>query len=162
MDILKKYGISEERFIEVCNNSSSAAIASKSLGLAFSTFKRIATKLGCYNTNQGGKNLKKERNPKVKLEDIFSNKIPYQTYKLKKRLINEGILEDKCSICGWCKKREDEEYTPCELHHINGNHYDNSLENLQILCPNCHSLTESYRSRNMKNKIIEHKDEKSP
>ena len=35
-----------------------------------------------------------------------------------------------------------------ELHHINGDHYDNRIENLQILCPNCHAKTDNYRGRN--------------
>lgn len=38
-----------------------------------------------------------------------------------------------------------------ELHHINGNHYDNRLENLQIVCPNCHSQTEGHRNKGKKN-----------
>ena len=37
---------------------------------------------------------------------------------------------------------------PLELHHVNGNNKDNSLENLQLLCPNCHALTSNYRNRN--------------
>ena len=38
---------------------------------------------------------------------------------------------------------------PLELHHINGNKFDNRIENLQILCPNCHSFTDNYRAKNM-------------
>lgn len=38
---------------------------------------------------------------------------------------------------------------PLELHHINGDHTDNRLENLQVLCPNCHALTDNYRGRNI-------------
>lgn len=37
-----------------------------------------------------------------------------------------------------------------QVHHINGNHRDNRIENLQILCPNCHSQTENYGSKNIK------------
>ena len=73
----------------------------------------------------------------------------FQTYKLKIRLINEGYKEDKCEICGWDKKRSGEKYTPCELHHINGDRTDHRLSNLQLLCPNCHSLSEHYRAKNV-------------
>ncbi|HCW05920.1 MAG TPA: hypothetical protein DGG95_00985 [Cytophagales bacterium] len=39
---------------------------------------------------------------------------------------------------------------PLELHHKNGNRYDNRLENLMLLCPNCHTLTENYRGKKLK------------
>ncbi|WP_442911559.1 HNH endonuclease [Lachnospira sp.] len=42
---------------------------------------------------------------------------------------------------------------PLELHHINGIHKDNRLENLQILCPNCHALTENYSGKSS-NKVL--------
>jgi hypothetical protein len=57
---------------------------------------------------------------------------------LKQKLIRDGLKEPKCEICGnteWQGQK-----IPLELHHINGNHYDNNLKNLQILCPNCHAL----------------------
>ena len=57
---------------------------------------------------------------------------------LKKKLILEGIKEEKCERCGlsiWLGG-----IIPLELHHKNGNHWDNDLDNLEILCPNCHSL----------------------
>ena len=66
-----------------------------------------------------------------------------------------GLKENKCEICGiteWLGKP-----IVCELHYING---DNRIENLQILCPNCHSQTDNFRSRN-RSKGNEHQDEKS-
>jgi hypothetical protein len=75
-------------------------------------------------------------------------------------LIKENIFEDKCSICEWSKKAKGVEYTSCELDHINGNSCDPRLENLRILCPNCHSLTETYRFRRGKTNGIEHQDTK--
>ncbi|WP_083937631.1 HNH endonuclease [Hymenobacter aerophilus] len=41
---------------------------------------------------------------------------------------------------------------PLELHHINGINNDHRLENLQLLCPNCHALTDNYRGKNQKRK----------
>ena len=72
------------------------------------------------------------------LNDILQNGVKYQSSKLKWRLIKEGIKEYRCEKCGntnWCG-----EPIPLELHHINGNHYDNRLENIILLCSNCHSL----------------------
>ena len=71
-----------------------------------------------------------------------------QSFKLKGRLIAEGLKEHKCECCGiteWNGKP-----APIELDHINGNHHDNRLENLRILCPNCHAQTDTYRGKNKK------------
>lgn len=142
-----KSDFSDEEFIEIAKSSNSMSRAAKLLGMSYFNFKKKALELNCFNPNQSGKGTKKKKII-TKLEDILSGKYPnYQTYKLKTRLINEGYLEDKCSICGWDKKPEGAKYTPCELDHINGNPTDHRLENLRIICPNCHSLTKTYRFR---------------
>ena len=56
------------------------------------------------------------------------------------------LKENKCEMCGISEWNGKE--IQCELHHINGNTTDNRIENLQILCPNCHSQTDNFRSRN--------------
>jgi 5-methylcytosine-specific restriction endonuclease McrA len=65
---------------------------------------------------------------------------------LKKRLVRAGLLPSRCHQCGledWLGRR-----IPLELHHINGDGRDNRLENLTLLCPNCHSQTDSWGGRN--------------
>lgn len=79
------------------------------------------------------------------LDDILQENTNFKSHILKQRLIEAGLKENKCEICG-IKDWQGEAIT-LELHHINGNHYDNRLENLQILCPNCHSQTSNYRKR---------------
>ena len=64
------------------------------------------------------------------------------TSKLKLKLLKEGIKENRCECCGiteWNGKP-----IVMQLHHIDGNNKNNSLDNLQMLCPNCHSQTENY------------------
>lgn len=58
---------------------------------------------------------------------------------LRKRLWREGLKPMHCEECGWARRAEDGRL-PLELHHINGDRFDNRLANLVILCPNCHAL----------------------
>jgi hypothetical protein len=67
----------------------------------------------------------------------------------KKYLIS--MYGEKCMICGWCEKNERSGKIPIELEHIDGNSKNNSLENLKLLCPNCHSLTPTYKALNVGN-----------
>lgn len=82
------------------------------------------------------------------LKDILTEDSSYQSFKLKRRLIKEGEKDHVCECCGLDEWRNNP--IPLELHHINGNNRDNRLENLVLLCPNCHALTDSYRGKNKK------------
>lgn len=57
--------------------------------------------------------------------------------KLRIKLIEDGLKQKRCEICK--NDRWQDKDIPLELHHIDGNHFNNDLRNLQILCPNCHS-----------------------
>lgn len=98
-------------------------------------------------TGQGWNvNLNFNPNTKIKTEDLLVENSNYNSYKLKKRLLSEGYKEKKCECCGLTEWQGKE--IPLELHHINGDNTDNRIENLEILCPNCHALTDNYRGRN--------------
>ncbi len=100
--------------------------------------------------NKGMRGIGKFRIP---LKDILVKGNDYQSFKLKKRLFAAKLKEQKCEECGWAKLTN-YGYLPLELDHINGDHHDNRLENLRILCPNCHSLKSTYRGR--KNKKVKY------
>jgi 5-methylcytosine-specific restriction endonuclease McrA len=54
----------------------------------------------------------------------------------------------RCEKCGWNEVHCKTGLVPLQVHHIDGNSKNNLENNLQLLCPNCHSLTENYGSRN--------------
>lgn len=86
---------------------------------------------------------------KFPLNDYLSNKRKIKSHNLRLRLIQEKILEYKCDIClltEWNNKP-----ITLQLDHKDGNHFDNSLENLRLLCPACHSKTSTFRGANIGN-----------
>jgi hypothetical protein len=87
--------------------------------------------------------------PLLSLEKVLIINSSYQSFSLKKRLFKSGLKKKLCEECGWCRISEDGRI-PLELDHINGDRHDNRLENLRILCPNCHSLKLTHRGLNRK------------
>lgn len=88
------------------------------------------------------------RSYKVSINDYLSNKKFIYSHKLRIRLIEEGIKKKQCEICNnstWNGKP-----LILELDHIDGNKKNNALSNLRILCPNCHSQTDTYKIKNKK------------
>lgn len=149
----------EEIIVAVQENFSIAGVLRK-IGLApvggnYKTITQKIKKLGLDMAHFTGKGHLKNKTHtwanKAKLEDVFSGKITtMSTSHFKKRLFMEGIKSEVCEMCGiatWLGNK-----LSLELHHENGNTFDNSLENLKILCPNCHSQTKTYRGRKKKEK----------
>lgn len=89
--------------------------------------------------------------PRLSLKEILVKGSDFQSYKLKKRLFNAKLKKKQCELCGW-KKTSADGRLPLELDHINGDSKDNRIENLRVLCPNCHSLQLTHRGKNIKKK----------
>jgi len=136
--------MNDEKIINACKNNSTMAKAAIELGIPYSTFKRKAIKLGIWKPNQGGKGV-----ADYDLTEIFANNKKVRTPFLKERLFIDGYKTPKCEECGICEIWNGKNLI-LELDHINGNNMDNRLENLRILCPNCHSQTPTFRGRKSK------------
>lgn len=67
--------------------------------------------------------------------------------------------DGKCCVCGWHKVNEFTGKVPLEVHHIDGNYKNNSEDNLQLLCPSCHSLTSTYGGANRGHGRGKHRNE---
>lgn len=102
-----------------------------------------------HRSPQGKKALAlKSKIPKRSLYEILVENSPYKSsYSLKKKLIDEGLLEDKCLHCGILPFYNGKPLS-LDLDHINGNHSDNRIENLRVLCPNCHRQTPTFGCKN--------------
>lgn len=90
---------------------------------------------------------------KLDLQDLFvkgTKKVNNQHLKL--RLISEGIKSDACECCGTGPTYNGRPLT-LQVHHVNGDNTDNRIDNLQILCPNCHSQTENYSGKSSSRRI---------
>ena len=98
-----------------------------------------------YEGNQSGKSFTKQKS-KWTLEEYLQNSADIQTNKVRTKLLEEGIKEHRCECCGLTEWLG--EPIPLELHHIDGDRTNNVLENYQLLCPNCHAFTDSYRGKN--------------
>ena len=142
--------ITDKEILDAVSQSVTMAEAAAKLGIHFNTFARLANKLGVYKPNQGGRGKPKPKRDgvgKISLTEILEGKHPtYQTFKLKGRLYTAGLKTNKCEKCG--TDNWNGQLLMCELDHINGNSRDHRLENLQILCPNCHSQTDTFRAKN--------------
>lgn len=85
----------------------------------------------------------------ISLSEILVKESRYTSSKdLKRRLFKSGLKEKRCEHClntDWMEKE-----IPLQLDYINGIRSDNRIENLRILCPNCHALTPTWGGRNHK------------
>lgn len=80
------------------------------------------------------------------IEDYLAKCTCIKSHDYKNKLIKFGAKEAKCECCG--NSLWNNQPIPLELHHIDGNHYNNELTNVQILCPNCHAQTDTNSGKN--------------
>lgn len=151
----KIYKLSDEQFVELLKKSSTISEVLFKLGYTvkgnswgYSQVKRRMDDLNLDYSIFKGKsaviNTNKLNN--VKKEDILKENCKHQRTVLRRYVIKNNLIPYKCAICG-CTEWQGKTLS-LELDHINGVNNDNRLENLRFLCPNCHSQTSTYGSRN--------------
>lgn len=149
------YKSSDEEFVQAVKSSSSIRevlikLNLKAAGGNYQCFHKRIKDLNIsisHFTDPKEWNKGRKFGPKRTIKEYFDG-ASILSHKLKLRLISEGLKEHKCECCSiteWMGQP-----TPIELDHINGIHTDNRLENLRLLCPNCHAQTDTYRGKNKK------------
>lgn len=145
----------DEQFLTAVKESISVRQVLHKLRLAeaggsYKVFYRNVKRLNADTSHflgRGHTKNKKIPNPtKIFLSEILVENSIYNSNRLRRRLIEENKLERKCYSCQlteWMNKP-----IPLELEHKNGVNTDNRLENLTLLCPNCHAQTDTYRGKN--------------
>lgn len=98
----------------------------------------------CSNKCQGRYNTRTNKTLNIWL--VNPGIVKEITTPIRRFLINES--GNKCSICSWCEINPYTGNVPLEIDHIDGDSENNVLENLRVICPNCHSLTETYKGAN--------------
>lgn len=151
----KIYKLSDEQFVELLKKSSTISEVLFKLGYTvkgnswgYSQVKRRMDDLNLDYSIFKGKSavIKTGRLNNVRKEDILKENCKHQRTALRRYVIKNNLIPYKCAICG-CTEWQGKTLS-LELDHINGINNDNRLENLRFLCPNCHSQTSTYGSRN--------------
>lgn len=156
-------GFKEYKERKFCNASCSASYNNKQRTLIKPQANNVKQKKYCKNC---GKEIRSDQTYcSVQCQIDFKQKDYIQKWKnglidgssgeygISKR-IRRYLFEkydNKCSECGWGEVNPTTGKIPLEVHHKNGDYTDNDENNLTLLCPNCHSLTPTYKAANMGN-----------
>lgn len=157
----RKY--TDQQVINAVKESHSIAEVCRKVGLSErgsnpTTIKKIIINLNLDTSHftgqawsKGKSSYQDSRIRKKNISEILVKNSGWSSHAIKLKLLDEDIKEHRCE---WCGNTEwNGQPIPLELHHLNGDHHDNRLENLQILCPNCHAQTDNYSGGKISNPI---------
>lgn len=143
-----KYNWDVNKVKDAVSNSVSFSEVLRKLGIPIQgnnsyTLRSLLDKYNISYSHFTGRARYYKKTNSVDIEEYTSNKRPIKTSDLKSKLFKLGIKQNKCEICGISEWNG----LPltCQIHHKDGNNKNNNIDNIQILCPNCHSQTENYR-----------------
>jgi hypothetical protein len=147
--------IEKEYMEKIVQSHDSLAGILRYLGLSLAgNYKTLKKKLEYdnidYENIKLGLRINKKKKQIVKsISEYLVNGSSIRSGLLKKILLEHNMLENKCSKCGQIPEWNGESLT-LQLDHINGISTDNRIENLRILCPNCHTQTPTFAGRQIK------------
>lgn len=142
-DILER----KNDILQWIEENQSKAFMCKELNCKQETLNKYLQQMGIeYKGNQSGKGKSKTNNSYMPLVEYLASSEDIQSNKIRMKLLREGYKEARCECCGLTTWLNQE--IPLELHHKDGNRHNNTIENFQLLCPNCHAFTDSYRGKN--------------
>lgn len=152
--INKIYACTDEQFVSLIKNSTNISEVLFKLGYSikgnswgFSKVRRRMDELNLsFKDFKGKSSLKFGSEKNITYDMLFKENCKHNRSVLRRFIIKNKLLPYKCNVCGvteWNGRT-----LSLELDHINGINNDNRIENLRFLCPNCHSQTTTYGSRN--------------
>lgn len=149
---MSKFNFNEEHVSLIksllATNTSITAVA-RELGCQYGTLIRFLKKMNIeYSTNQGRKGLPHLERRKERTAEEYLNSVVTPKSSVLLKLLEKERGYRKCEICQnefWNDKQ-----IPLEIHHIDGDHNNKKIENILMVCPNCHAQTDNYKSKNMK------------
>lgn len=154
----RRFRWTDETLVAAVRSSRSFAGVMRELGLipAGGNYDQVQRRISelqldtSHFTGQGwSKGIAFHSNPPLPLAEVLVAGRPTSSHLLKQRLFREGLKKPACELCGWAERSADGRL-PLELDHINGDKNDNRIENLRIVCPNCHAMQPTHRGLNKK------------
>lgn len=143
-----------EQFVKESNSYAQLILKlgyKKESGSAFYQTKQMINELGLDISHFKGQGWNKDNFDYSRFK--YGNKIK-SAQAVKAIVALRGHKCEKCGLTEWLGKP-----IPLELHHIDGRELNSTLENLILLCPNCHALTDNYRGRNINSGVLNVSDE---
>ena len=139
----KRFVLTKNMIEESQKHSKSNMEAARWLKVSYNTYKKWAKYYNVFDNhiNQAGVGIKKGWGTyKIKMEDIFSGntKCNYPLSILKKRLVEEGWVEEECGICKWNESLLTDNKICLKIDFVDGSSENKSYENMRLLCPNCY------------------------
>ena len=136
----------EAEILQWIEENQSKAYMARQLGCNPKTVDSVLKRMGIeYSGNKSGRGYHKNKG-KTTLEEYLATSTDIQSNKVRIKLLEGGYKEHRCECCGlstWLDKP-----IALELHHKDGDRRNNTIENYELLCPNCHAFTDSYRGKN--------------